>query len=72
MHVHVYVSPLIPELPRIEVTINVYTILQEEDEIMEATEGLAEASDINAQSVRAFAQLASSDRVSGHLRLAWE
>ena len=34
---------------------------------MEATEGLAEASDITTQSVQAFAQLASSDRVSGCL-----
>ena len=34
---------------------------------MEATEGLADASDITTQSVQAFAQLASSDRVSGGL-----
>lgn len=49
-------------------TIGHVWILQEEDEIMEATEGLAEASDITTQSVQAFAQLASSDRVSGCVR----
>ena len=40
-------------------------VVQEEDEIMEATEDLAEASTAAAQSVQALAQLASSDRVSG-------
>ena len=39
-------------------------VVQEEDEIMEATEDLAEASTAAAQSVQALAQLASSDRVS--------
>ena len=38
--------------------------LQQEDEIMEATEGIAEASSISSHSVQAFAQLAKSDRVS--------
>lgn len=40
------------------------TLLQQEDEIMEATEGLSEAAKLLDQSVAIFAQLANSDRVS--------
>ena len=40
------------------------TILQQEDQIMEATEGLSEATGLQSQSVVALAQLANSDRVS--------
>ena len=38
--------------------------LQQEDQIMEATEGLSEATSLQSQSVVALAQLANSDRVS--------
>ena len=38
-------------------------ILSQEDQIMEATEGLSEANSLQSQSVTAFAQLANSDKV---------
>ena len=38
--------------------------LQQENQIMEATEGLSEATSLQSQSVVALAQLANSDRVS--------
>lgn len=43
--------------------VHVCIVVQEEDMIMEATEGLAEANSIATESVQAFAQLADSDRV---------